>query len=141
MHFPRFTLFFLLAALALPIAGCDSDSSDDDDEYAPILGRWEALGDPNESDVYLNIGDDEIVAHFFDDEEGEDTACFVRETFDVVSRTGSTWRIRYEDGETDDVVFRRNGDDLLSEDPDIADADLVRFERSTRTVFTPMCSI
>lgn len=130
-------LILFVSFSALAFVGCDSN---DEDDYAAILGRWEALGDPFEPDVYINVSNDEIVAHFFDDEEGTDTACFTRETFDVIDRDGEEWTLRYDDGDTDIIIFRRDGDDLVTEDPDIEDGDIVRFERSTRTTFSPSCS-
>lgn len=132
----------LLLLSTLAVVGCDSN--DDEDDYSAILGRWEARGDVNDSDVYLNISDDEIVAHFFDDEEGTDVACFSLVTFDVASRDGNRWTLRAPDEETgepitDVVIFRRDGDVLVSEAPDVPDGDIVRFNRSTRTDFTPLC--
>lgn len=134
---PLYPFLLLLALGPITFLGCDS--ADDGDDYADILGRWEALGDPFEPDVYLNISDGEIVARYFDDEEGTDVACFTRETFDVVSRGGDEWRIRSEDGGIETVVFRRDGEGLVTEDPSIEDGDTVVFERSTRTDFTPLC--
>lgn len=133
---PSLLLLSLFALSAFTLVGCDSN---DDDEYSEILGRWEALGDPFESDIYLNISDDEIVAHFFDDEEGTDVACYTRETFDVVSREGDAWRLRDASGLTETTLLRRDGEVLVSEAPDIEDGDIIRFERSTRTDFTPLC--
>ena len=135
---PKLNLLLLFLALgAVAFVGCDS--ADEGDDYDAILGRWEALGDPSEPDVYLNISDDEIVAHYFDDEEGTDAACYTRETFDVVDRDGDEWTLRYEDGETEVVLLRRDGDELVTESPEIEDGDIVRFERSSRTDFTPLC--
>ena len=112
---------FLIALIALctfTFVGCDSD----EDEYNNILGRWEALGDPFEPDVYLNISDDDIVVHFFNDEEVTDTPCFVLQNFDVVSRDGNAWTLRIGTS-TEVVIFRRDGDALVTESPDIEDGD------------------
>ena len=132
-----YLLLILLALSAGALTGCDSN---DEEDYSEILGRWEAPGDINDPDVYLNISDDDIVAHFFDDEEGTDTACFTKVTFDVVSRSGNTWQLRDESGDTENVIFRRDGDVLVSESPDIEDGDIIRFNRSTQTDFTPLCN-
>lgn len=128
LHF--LLLFFALSAVAF--VGCDSN--DDENDYSDILGRWEALDSDVEEDIYLNITDDEIVGHFFE----LTFECFFRETYDVVGREGQTWTIRVF-SENEDVIFRRDGDDLITESPDIEDGDIVRFERSTRTDFTPPC--
>lgn len=130
-------LSLLVAVAVTLLVGCDSAAGGD--EYSDILGRWEALGDPFEPNVYIDISDEDIVAHYFDDEEGTDTPCFIRETFAVVERDGEAWTLRYDDGDTETLLFRRDGEALVAEDPAIEDGDIVVFERSTRTDFTPLC--
>ena len=125
--------FFALSALAF--VGCDSN---DEDEYSSILGRWEALDNASEEDVYLNIADDEIVAYIFIDDQDTITPCYLSTNFEVVSRDGNEWTIR-SGIDTEVVIFRRDGDVLVTESPDIEDGDIVRFERSTRTDFDPIC--
>jgi hypothetical protein len=132
-------LFFALSTVAF--VGCDSN--DDEDDYSAVLGRWEALGDPVEEDAYLNVTDEALIVHFFIENDLTEDDCFGRDFAEVVSREGNRWTLREDDDPEDDeeftLVLRRDGDDLVIEDPDIADRDGTRFERSTRTDFTPLC--
>lgn len=137
-------LLALFALSTFTFVGCDSN---DEDDYSDVLGRWEYLDDPIDGDAYLNITNDELVIHYFfeGDPEGapEVEDCFITDTAQVLSRDGNEWTIRTED-DTDDentqtLVIRRDGDELVIDSPDIADGDTVRLQRSTRTDFTPLC--
>jgi hypothetical protein len=130
-------LLLFVALSAVAFVGCDSND-DDDDDYSAVLGRWEALDTEDQDDTYLNISDDEIVAHYFVAEEDGGTDCFERETLNVVSRDGNEWTLRDTDT-TATVIIRRDGDDLETVISESGFSFTTRFDRSTRTDFTPLC--
>lgn len=122
-------LLFLFAFSALTFAGCDSTENEDSEG---VFGRWKNVAD----EEYLNVSSDDIIVHE-QDGVGSD-ACFLRLEVEVISIDGDEWTIR-QSGFTQTVTIRRDGDALVVIFVEGDDTFETRYERNSRTDFTPLC--
>lgn len=110
--------------------GCDSNEDGDDG----VLGRWQST----DEDEFLNISEDEIVVHVEDEDDNGD-GCVSRQEYEVVDIDGDEWTFEDAFGESSTIILRRDGDDLVITFVEEGDDDTTRYERSTRTDFSPLC--
>ncbi|MEP0545981.1 MAG: hypothetical protein ABJF88_03550 [Rhodothermales bacterium] len=149
------TLLILLAALLMPLAGCDSTTDDGDgggNDGSSVLGLWQELeldsaGNESLRTFWVDIAEERFITNFLVEDElevdGAFVDCFDRDRLDVMNIDGDEWS--YSDGEEDGetlvrtITINRDGDDLVIGFDDEDSQGEQRYRRSTRSDFTPLC--
>ncbi len=102
-------LFALLVPLALALGGCDSGSGTDPDDDTSIRGTWVVT--QSGITAYLVITASTVTQYV-----GLTEGCFDHTVYEITDQDDDSYTLTGEDGQTLEVTFVREGDDLRVSD-------------------------